>query len=216
MNLNDLVSELSGIGMFAAAEKENLTAAAKASEILSFSKGDDMISGEPALYVVLSGNAVVRRAVNGQSVTLNSLSRGSVFGAAQLFGGGTGVTAVTASCRCRCLRISQDTVSELLKKDHGFVTGYITFLSDRIRFLNKRIASFTAGNGEKTLSDYLLSLPSDGGSIKLTVSMARLASALNVSRPTLYRAFASLCEQKIIEKDGNTVKILSKEKLSSI
>ena len=210
MNRNDLIAALRSSELFRDTDGASLSAALSASEILRFEKGDEMYTRGPALYILLSGKAVVCRESGSQRVILNTLGRGSVYGAAQLFGGGAGVTCVTASCRCSCLRMSQDTVKDLIRSDSAFALSYIAFLSDRIRFLNRRIASFTAGDGECTLMDYLLSLPNgDDGTVTVSLSMARLAAALNMSRPTLYRSFASLCEKNAIEKNGNKIRILS-------
>jgi len=103
-----------------------------------------------------------------------------------------------------------------LRHDSRFTVNYIAFLSDRIKFLNKKIAAFTAGDGEKTLADYLLSLPENDGAVRLPSNMSRLSQYLNISRPTLYRAFSSLSERGIIEKNGAAVKIISVEKLKQI
>lgn len=213
MNQNDLIEALRATELFRDADGASLSAAVSASEVLKFAKGEQMYTGDPALYILISGKAVVRRESGGQNVILNTLGRGSVYGAAQLFGGGAGLTRVTASCRSTCLRMSQDTVKDLIRSDSSFALSYIAFLSDRIRFLNRRIASFTAGDGERTLEDYLLSLPrGKDGAVTIPLSMVRLAAALNMSRPTLYRSFSSLCDRGVIEKNGNDVKILSSKK----
>lgn len=213
MNQNDLIEALRATELFRDADGASLSAAVFASEVLKFAKGEQMYTGDPALYILISGKAVVRRESGGQNVILNTLGRGSVYGAAQLFGGAAGLTRVTASCRSTCLRMSQDAVKDLIRSDSSFALSYIAFLSDRIRFLNRRIASFTAGDGERTLEDYLLSLPrGKDGAVTIPLSMVRLAAALNMSRPTLYRSFSSLCDRGVIEKNGNDVKILSSKK----
>ena len=216
MNKNAVLEMMLAAPLFSRTDPETLRGAVEASQLIRYEKDSEMLGEEPALCFIISGKAVVRRMLSGQSVILNTLGRGSVFGAAQLFGSGEVITSVKAACRCSCLCMSQQTVSDLLKKDHGFTLGYITFLSDRIRFLNRRIASFTAGGGERTVAEYLLGLPENNGAVVLPVSMARLASSLNISRPTLYRAFASLSDRGVIQKDGNRVKILSTQKLRSI
>lgn len=216
MNQNAVLEMMLATPLFSRTDRDMLREAVEASQLMKYEKDSEMLGEQPALCFIISGKAVVRRALAGQSVILNTLGRGSVFGAAQLFGSGEVITSVKAACRCACLCMSQKTVSDLLKKDHGFTLGYITFLSDRIRFLNRRIASFTAGGGERTVAEYLLSLPEKDGAVVLPVSMAHLASALNISRPTLYRAFASLSDRGVIRKDGNRVIIISLQKLKSI
>lgn len=215
MNENETVGLMLASPLFGGVDRDELLRLVSLSGTRCYEKGENIIAGPPSLYLVLDGRAVVRRSGDGQAVILNVKQPGEVFGAAQLFGD-AGLTDVTAACRCRCLVIPREAVEELLFRDHGFTLNYIAFLSDRIRFLNKKIASFTAGDGEKTLAGYLLSSTCEDGRVDLPSNMSALAQSLNMSRPTLYRAFSSLEKRGVIEKNGAYVRIISVEKLKSI
>ena len=216
MKDQELIKTLSAFPIFSGADEGSVAEAAARCEVIERKKGEELLCGEPALYCVLSGKAKVCRVDGGQSVILNSIQRGGIFGAAQLFGGSGSLTSVKAECRCVCAKIPQDAVSALMKKDHRFTVNYVTFLSDRIRFLNRKIASFTAGDGRKTLADYLLCLPCSGDRVTIAPNMAQLALSLNMSRPTLYRAMSDLTSRGLIEKNGSAVRIISREKLKSL
>ena len=216
MDKRDIPEILSGSLIFRSASPGTVVYAVEHAKTVSFSKGDSLCGGEPSLCFMISGKAVVKRASGGQSVVLNVIEAGGVFGAAQLFSEGGGMTEVIALSRGSCLCISRETAEEMMRSDHGFSVGYIRFLSDRIRFLNRRIASFTAGDGEETLAAYLLSRMDGDGTVRLSSSMVRLSEILNLSRPTLYRAFTALSKRGLIEKNGRTVRIISEEKLKSL
>ena len=202
--------------LFSGVDEKRLTDAVGASSVREYEKGDEIKPEHPSLFCVIRGSVSVYRAEGGNTVLLNSIKSGGVFGAAQLFSNETVFSIVKAADRCECLIIPRDAVTELLCHDCRFTLNYITFLSDRIKFLNKKIAAFTAGDGVKTLAGYLLSLPDNDGVVKLPPNMSRLAQYLNISRPTLYRALASLSDDGIIKKDGAFVKIISYEKLKTI
>lgn len=216
MQNTNIVNLLKSTPLFSDVDEKKLADTALSSAVCEYSKGDEITSDGFALYVVLHGSANVYRTEGGQRVLLNTIKENGVFGAAQLFCEDKAFSSVKASTACTCLKIPKAEVSRLLASDSAFSLNYVSFLSDRIRFLNKKIASFTAGSGEQTLASYLLSLPADDDTVKLGSNMSSLAKTLNLSRPTLYRALISLQNRGIIEKNGKDVKILSKQKLKSI
>ncbi len=216
MQNSNIIEKLKSTPLFAEVEDKALSHAVSQSKLCEYEKGALITSEKPALFAVLRGSVCVYRREGGQNVLLNTIKDTGVFGAAQLFCGEAAFSSVKASSSCSCLQIPKDAVCELLKNDFAFTENYVAFLSDRIRFLNKKIASFTAGNGEKTLAGYLLSLCPEDGVVQLNQNMSRLASSLNLSRPTLYRAFISLSDRGIIEKNGKEIKIKSVEKLKNI
>ena len=213
---NDLKTLLIQNRLFAGVRDYVLDRALEASETREYLKGEDLFDDRPALYYMITGKARVYRTDARSGVILNNLSKGSVFGVAGLFGNSKNASSVTALTRCRCVLFRQAAVEQMLSEDFNFTRNYISFLSDRIRFLNGRIESFTAGDGEKSLATYILSLPSEDGITEIDLKMSSVAAALNMSRPTLFRSFASLCEKGLIEKEGCRIKIVSREKLMSI
>ncbi len=208
--------------LFRGVRPDHLEKALRSAEKRTYRKGEELSCGAPALYLLESGKARVYRTSGGKKVLYNTLVAGSAFGCAQLFGGGGYVTTVVAANSCVCRIIPEAAVEKLVETDHAFARNYVAFLTDRIRFLNRRISSFTAGTGEQTLASYLLSLlpvsgetGSDRAEVRLPLKMAALASALNMSRPTLYRAFRILEEQGAAVKDpeSNAVRIASVRQL---
>ena len=186
------------------------------SEERSFKKGEDLTLLPPSLCLILKGRVTVRgRGAEGK-VTLNTITEKGVFGAARLFGGFGNVSSVRTADKCEMLVIGQDTVEKLIREDAGFSLAYITFLSDRIRFLNSKIADFTSGNTENKLARFLLSKAEGDGEIKLGTSMARLSAALDVSRASLYRAFDSLEKKGLVSRKSGETKINSYKKLKEL
>lgn len=193
-----------------------IAAAAEKCAARSFAKGEEIDCVGAYLCLILSGSVLVSGAGRGGAVVLNKLHAGDCFGVASLFGSRCGITAVTACEKSRLLLFSQKTVEALMQADFTFARNYICFLTDRIGFLNRKIAAFTAGSAEKKLAKYLLTLSEENGVLTLPVSMVRLANLLDLGRASLYRAFAFLEESGQLAREGKTVRLTSAEEFKKI
>ena len=81
----------------------------------------------------------------------------------------------------------------LLTGTPAFALNYVAFLSDRIRFLNRRLACLGAGSAARRLAAWLdASIPDGAAEYELPLSLSRLPDALGVSRASLYRALDEL------------------------
>ena len=79
---------------------------------------------------------------------------------------------------CTVLFLPQETLTAFMKRDFRVAENYIRFLSDRLRFLNRRIAGFTGGAADRRLARYLLEHCGGDGAVSLPGSMVELAAAL--------------------------------------
>ncbi len=178
-------------------------------------------SGKKNLAVMLKGKAQVRSSDTDRRVLLRTLEKGDIFGVAELFGGSDGtVSRIVALKNSSVLFIPEAKMGILLEKDKKVMYNYMNFLCRRIRFLNKRIACFTAGSAERRLAFYLESLATESGSsttesIKVTpeVSMGALAEMLDIGRASLYRAIDTLSDDGFIEKSGKSFILRDREKM---
>ena len=173
----------------------------------SFAEQERLRFGGSCLCLILSGNVRVSGAAKEKTLVLNTLGSGDFFGVASLFGETCGVTVLTAMKPADVIFFSQEIVEALLKMDYTFARNYICFLTQKIGFLNRKIAAFTAGSAEKKLARYLLSLSDERGMVKVPMPMTKLAGALNLGRASLYRAFGYLEESGLLSRSGSTVYI---------
>ena len=160
-----------------------------------------------SLGILLSGRADVSK----KGFAVSVLEPGELFGAAALFTDQPEYeSTITARSTCRVLFLPQGLVASLLSRHPEAVAGYIGYLSQRIRFLSRRLDALTApGAGEK-LGHYLLE---HGG---VDCSAVELAKRLDVSRASLYRALGQLEAMGAIEKRGRVISVLSREKLLNV
>ena len=158
---------------------------------------------------LLSGRARVKTDDDARHVLLRVLSPGDAFGVAGIFSNAAGVSKIYAHGACRCLFFSEAAISRLLERSDVFRKNYVIFLSDRIRFLNRKIAYLTAGSAERRLALYLISF--DTRQVELKDSISSLSDLLNLSRASLYRAFDKLAEDGYLQKQGRHISLFHTE-----
>jgi len=91
----------------------------------------------------------------------------------------------------------------------GSKNEYISFLSGRIRFLNRKIAFYTSGSAERRVALYLSSFNSD--EIEPDIPMNSLCELLDIGRASLYRAFDKLTDDGFIKRDGDKINIVNRQ-----
>lgn len=172
-----------------------------------FARGETLYSAchfRRAMGVVLEGTLRVTHT----GTVLNRLERGDVFGVAALYDRTeTYVTEVSAATACTVQFFSQELLSRWMQADFRVTENYIRFLSDRIRFLNHRIAAFTGGDAEQRLLGWLRQHAAPNGTVALTVSMTELSRTLDIGRTSLYRSFDLLERSGAVRRCGKTIYI---------
>ena len=176
--------------------------------IQTFSDGE-ILDQQGRIGFVLSGSAHVQTADESRRVLLRVLSPGDAFGVAGMFCETPTVSKIDANGLCKCVFFSEKAISHLLETSDAFRKNYVGFLSDRIRFLNRKITYLTAGSAERRLALYLISFGQD--QVELTDSISALSDLLNLGRASLYRAFDKLTEDGYLLKQGRHITLLHAE-----
>ncbi len=160
-----------------------------------------------AVGLIVRGSVIVR---SSGEVVINRLHAGEIFGVAALFDSEQDayVTEITAAEDTAVRFIPQELMSRLLAEFPSVAERYIRFLSDRVRFLNRKLSALTVGNTENRLYHYLFSHQDEQGTVRLPDTMTELAKALNMGRSSLYRALDTLVQEGILIKVGKTYRIV--------
>lgn len=197
----------------------NKVLAATDCEVKSFKKGETVYSGKSfsrSLGVLLDGSLrVTKDTADGHSMIISTLTPGSLFGAAALFNDEEQyVTNISALETSKLVFFSQRLVERMIRREPQIAENYIKYLSERILFLNKKLYLLTAGTAEQRLAGFLLDNLPLGQAAELPLPMNKLASALNISRASLYRAMDALCGCGAVVKTGKKICINDAERLN--
>lgn len=159
-----------------------------------------------AMGVVLSGRLA---AVKGKDLLLKTLGQGDCFGVAALFCPAEDyVATVRAKEPAELVFLSDRWLTDLFRRYPQAAVSYIAFLSQRIRFLNRKIDSFTAPTAREAVRLHLLKAAKDG-KVEVAGGYSQLARTLNIGRASLYRALDALEEEGCIIREGKTVYLVS-------
>lgn len=190
----------------------NLSKEAKTEIINSFSQSKHYKKGETiysdkafskAIGVVLNGSA----AAHGENVLKKNFYEGDTFGAAALFGNESPyISRITAKTDCEILFVDEKELRFLFEQHPEASINYISFLSERVRLLNRKISLFTCKGATMKLYKYLTDNADENNTVKI-VNMTSLARLTSIGRTSLYRAMEELTESGVIERNGSTIKI---------
>ncbi|MBR2908248.1 MAG: Crp/Fnr family transcriptional regulator [Clostridia bacterium] len=219
MEQNEVISVLSRCPLFRSVEKEVLSSLLSTDGVRTcvYSHGEEipLASGNEHLLVILTrGTALAYSLDKERSVILRTVTPGTAFGVSVLFSEEAPVSVIRAKTSAEAVAIPSSVVRSLIAESPTFRMNYIEFLSGRIRFLNRRIACYTAGSAERRLALYLVDLPeaADGVAV-LDVPMTDLSELLDIGRASLYRAFGRLSECGLIRREDRRVEILDRDGL---
>lgn len=182
--------------------------------VREFSAQDEILSPltkEIPLGIVLCGKVSVFSANGSDKVILKSLTEGEFFGIATLYAPESDYPSrICAKTHCRILFVSPSAVRSLIENDPQTAKAFISLLSRKIVYLNKKISSFTAGSTERKLVTYLAD-NSKEDCCALSVPMSSLASMLDIGRASLYRALDKLESEGFIKKQGRSIIITDRQ-----
>lgn len=155
------------------------------------------------LGILSKGTAKVRRlSESGNTITVRNIPSGEVFGAASVFGNWQeGFSSVIADSSCEVYYISEKTLRDIIAIIPTVALNYITYLSEKIRFLNRRLDTFSAESTEQKIYEYLSFLTDGGSDVTLNISLSELSRRLKIGRTSLYRGLSSLEESGLIERN---------------
>lgn len=150
---------------------------------------------------------VLRSGDSGAEVTVRRIGIDEIFGAASLFGEWEeGKSRIIAQSDCKVIYATEADLTRLFEAFPQTAVNYISFLSDRIRFLNRRIDAFSAGSAVQKLYEYLCSQAKDRV-VTLDFGLAELSRRLKMGRTSLYRSIEALEQSGLITRNKNTFTI---------
>lgn len=166
-------------------------------------------SGEEKIAFVLSGECEVM----SERLVLNTLKKGDSFGILSIFSNEPYPTAIVAKKNSRILFLTKETLLQLINCSPKISFNVIRFLSGRVSFLNRKVATLGSASVEEKCVHLLKDLFQKFGAV-IPFPISSMARKLGVGRASLYRALESLTEKGILRHEDTCVHILCPNQLS--
>ena len=163
-----------------------------------------------SMGIILNGMVEVQKIhYSGKVIILNRMAKGELLGVSALFNNKNYYPVrIIAKNNCKILFISEEELLKIFEKDHAILRSYLSFISDRIYFLNKRIESFTYESIYERILCFLESekeRQSNQNEIILKYSKQELSEYLCISRASLYRGLNDLTKDGRIKWEKNKI-----------
>ncbi len=210
------VEELSCVDMLRDVDRETLTRKMTNRQIFveSHSKAKTVHhQGDicKTLDFVLSGKLIAYALFdNGSAVTMFEFTKGSVIGANLLFGDKQAYPLnIYATTDCELVRISSDAVLELLH-GYSFTLKFVKAISQNSQGMNTKLTMMTQKTLRENILDYLKQQRAlqQSAAITLPISKKELADRLGVQRPSLFREFKRLQDERVIAVNNRCISFL--------
>ncbi len=158
---------------------------------------------------ITSGECLVSKpSSSGAPVPLNVLKKYDSFGVSTIFSNKESFpTQVSAKTSSSVLFISESDVLKLIRQDPEVSLNILKFMSDRINFLNDRVAAFSGGSVEEKLANYILELSRKHKSLEFEFNKKKSSEAINCGRASLYRAIEHFVLEGYITLVGKKIYI---------
>lgn len=176
-------------------------------EIIAF-EGDEC----SALGVLLDGIITIQRLLpSGKRVVMDTLQPGDSFGEVIIF---SDVQVYPASIivgeYARVVFLSKENVLRLCLISSGFLTNFMTLLSNKIWMLNRKVKSLSYQSVRQKTVNFLLEAYTRQKKPELHFNISRLemADQLGLPRPSLSRELAGLKDAGWIDYAGDTIRLL--------
>ena len=182
-----------------------------------YKKGDLIFSKERngrAVGFVLNGECEVLRIRQDSSpVILNLIRPYDSFGILSVFSQDEDFpTEIYARKNTAVLFLSSDDIFMLIEKYPKISLNIIRFLTERVVFLNKKIAAFSGASVEQKLATLLYNKYHAQGA-EFIFNCKRCSEVLGVGRASVYRAIDALVAEGHIVYENKKIKIICPEGL---
>ncbi len=159
---------------------------------------------EKALGVVLEGSV----AAKSGKVIKRRFSAGDIFGAATIFTDATGyVSEIVALTDCVIQLIPEAVLKGIFAAHPETAVNYIKFLTEKVRFLNRKISQFSAPSACEKLYSFLRDSADTDGFVNVA-SMSSLAKQTGMGRTSLYRCLDELEQLKMVERNNTIIRVI--------
>lgn len=184
-------------------------------KIRNYKKNDLLFSTHHVasfIGIVLKGSVIIQiNLATGKAINNVLKERGDSFGGVAIFSDiSTYPCDIVAKENCSILLIPVKCMRQLISYDRDINFNVVSAMSKNMVILNKKTELLSYSSIQEKISFFLLeNVKSENeDTVKLPYSKKLWAEFLNVSRPSLYRELNKLIEERAIEINKSSIKIL--------
>ena len=178
----------------------------------SFKRGElvySSMTNRRLVGFILSGGCEVRRGRSEATpILLNTLSKGDSFGILSVFSDEAFPTEIYAAKSCEVIFFTDQQIRSFMAVSPEITANLVTFMADRIAFLNKKIATFSGSRTTDKLAALLLSEMEQLGCTEFAFNYVKASEEISAGRASVYRAVASLEADGLISVTDKKVLII--------
>ncbi len=170
------------------------------------------------LGIVIDGECTVCRIrKNSSRLPLNTLKKYGSFGITAIFSSeSTFPTEIYAKKSTKVVFISRKSLLSAINRYPTLAMNIITFLTGRVEFLNKKIATLTSCGADEKLASLLLAEYKKVGNTEFHLNCKAASEVLGIGRASLYRAIKALSDEGVIEYVDKKIYIKKPDELKGI
>lgn len=210
---NELVKFFSRVFLFKGISENDIEILIQdiAPEMASYKKNDDIFlpdSFEEKIGFVKTGECRVERVkCDGDTIPLNTLAKYESFGILTVLSVEEFPTRVKAMKDSEVIFIKKADALKLINSSSPVAMNVIGFLSKKITFLNRKIATFSLDTVEQKLASHIYSRYIKSGSPEIAFNCKRAAETINAGRASVYRALEALSHEGVITFESKKIYI---------
>ena len=205
----------SSVFLFASLPEEKLETAISECEpeLRTYQRGELIFTPEnyekEIGFVYFGECEIKRRKSDGTEVVLNNLKVGNSFGIlAVLSDEEEYPTVISARTSASILFIKKSKLLRAVRHYPTVAMNVINFLTKKISFLNKKIATFSSESVEEKLRCFLLEEYSKNGATVFPLNCKKCSEAISSGRASVYRGIDALVKSGLIKYENKKITII--------
>ena len=189
-------------------------------QIKSYKRGEliyPSYNNDEAVGLVIHGRCEIRKPrVDSGKTVINILTSGDSFGILSVFSNDDFPTEIYASVNSTILYFSRKQILDFVNSYSQISTNIIVFLAERVSFLNKKIATFSAKSVESKLANFILDECEKQSSNTIIFNAKKTSEEIGAGRASVYRALSSLQDSGLIIFTNKQIQVTNKNDLERI
>ena len=208
--------------LFKGLDSKTLTGIIEANQPKIYSyKRNDLIypnqNPEEAVGFIIQGKCEIRKPrTDSRKTVINILSPGDSFGILSVFSDDNFPTEIYATVNSTVLFFSKAQINDFVNSYSQISANIITFLAERVNFLNRKIATFSAKSVESKLASFIVDECERQSSDTIIINAKKTSEEIGAGRASVYRALSSLQDSGLIIFTNKQIQVINKKELERI